>query len=142
MGVYVFDAELWCAPSPPDARRRLAARFRPRHPAGPLVSTQKLFAYPFVDENKKQTAYWRDIGTLDSYYEASMDLVAVEPVFNLYDKHWPLRTMIQQLPPPRRCSPRKSRAGRLGIVLDSIVSGRRDRQREPRRALRPRPGCA
>jgi glucose-1-phosphate adenylyltransferase len=122
MGVYVFDTETLVRALAVDARRDTRHDFG--HDILPsLVDTQKLFAYPFVDENKKQTAYWRDIGTLDSYYEASMDLVAVEPVFNLYDKNWPLRTMIQQLPPAKTVFAQEEPGGRLGIVLDSLISG-------------------
>ena len=100
-----------------------------------------------VDENKKETAYWRDIGTLDSYYEASMDLVAVEPVFNLYDKEWPIRTMMQPAAPAKTVFAQEEPGGRLGIVLDSLVSGgvivsggrverSRPRARGPRQLLR------
>ena len=51
-----------------------------------------MFAFPFRDENRKRDAYWRDVGTLDAYYEANMDLVAVDPLLNMYDEHWPIRT--------------------------------------------------
>ena len=57
-------------------------------------------AYDFVnekDENKKDMVYWRDVGTLEAYFEANLDLVAVTPIFNLYDQEWPLRTSA----PPR-----------------------------------------
>lgn len=122
MGIYVFETETLVRALAADARRDSRHDFG--HDILPsLVATQKLFAFPFVDENRKQKAYWRDIGTLDSYYEASMDLVAVEPVFNLYDKHWPLRTMIQQLPPAKTVFAQEEPGGRLGIVLDSIVGG-------------------
>ncbi len=122
MGVYVFETETLVRTLAADARRETKHDFG--HDILPsLVSTQKLFAYPFVDENKKQKAYWRDIGTLDSYYEASMDLVAVEPVFNLYDKVWPVRTMVQQLPPAKTVFAQEEPGGRLGIVLDSLISG-------------------
>ena len=122
MGVYVFETEALVRSLTADAGRDTRHDFG--HDILPsLVSTGKLFAYPFVDENKKQTAYWRDIGTLDSYYEASMDLVAVEPVFNLYDKHWPIRTMVQQLPPAKTVFAQEEPGGRLGIVLDSLISG-------------------
>jgi glucose-1-phosphate adenylyltransferase len=122
MGVYVFDTETLVRALAVDARRDTRHDFG--HDILPsLVDTEKLYAFPFVDENKKQTAYWRDIGTLDSYYEASMDLVAVEPVFNLYDKNWPLRTMIQQLPPAKTVFAQEEPGGRLGIVLDSLISG-------------------
>jgi len=122
MGVYVFETEALVRALAADARRDTRHDFG--HDILPgLVDTKKLYAYPFIDENKKQTAYWRDIGTLDSYYEASMDLVAVEPVFNLYDKNWPIRTMAQQLPPAKTVFAQEEPGGRLGIVLDSLVSG-------------------
>ena len=122
MGVYVFETETLVRALAADARRDTRHDFG--HDILPsLVDSEKLFAYPFVDENQKQTAYWRDIGTLDSYYEASMDLVAVEPIFNLYDKHWPIRTMMQQLPPAKTVFAQEEPGGRLGIVLDSLVSG-------------------
>jgi glucose-1-phosphate adenylyltransferase len=70
------------------------------------------------------TSYWRDIGTLDSYYEASMDLVAVSPSFNLYDTDWPIRTLQQQLPPAKTVFAQLERKeGRVGLVLDSILGG-------------------
>jgi glucose-1-phosphate adenylyltransferase len=122
MGVYVFETEALVRALAADARRDTRHDFG--HDILPaLVDTKKLYAYPFIDENKKQTAYWRDIGTLDSYYDASMDLVAVEPVFNLYDKNWPIRTMAQQLPPAKTVFAQEEPGGRLGIVLDSLVSG-------------------
>ncbi len=122
MGVYVFDTETLVRALAVDARRES------RHDFGynilpALVDTKKVFAYSFIDENKKETAYWRDVGTLDSYYDASMDLVAVEPVFNLHDKNWPIRTMAQQLPPAKTVFAQEEPGGRLGIVLDSLVSG-------------------
>jgi glucose-1-phosphate adenylyltransferase len=122
MGVYVFDTETLVRALTVDARRETRHDFG--HDILPaLVDTEKLYAFPFVDENRKETAYWRDIGTLDSYYDASMDLVAVEPVFNLYDKEWPIRTMVQQLPPAKTVFAQEEPGGRLGIVLDSLVSG-------------------
>jgi glucose-1-phosphate adenylyltransferase len=122
MGVYVFDTESLVRSLTADARRESRHDFG--HDILPsLVDTGKLDAYSFIDENKKGTAYWRDIGTLDSYYEASMDLVAVEPVFNLYDRNWPIRTMAQQLPPAKTVFAQEEPGGRLGIVLDSLISG-------------------
>ena len=122
MGVYVFETETLVRALAADARQESRHDFG--HDILPsLVATGKIFADPFVDENKKETRYWRDIGTLDSYYEASMDLVAVEPVFNLYDKTWPLRTMAAHLPPAKTVFAQEEPGGRLGIVLDSLVSG-------------------
>ena len=80
---------------------------------------ERVYAYLFWDENKKESKYWRDVGTLDAYYEASMDLVQVDPVFNLYDPDWPLRTYQPQFPPAKFVF---DEDGRRGHALDSLVS--------------------
>ena len=122
MGVYVFETQALVRALAADAKQDTKHDFG--HDILPsLVDTKKLFAFPFVDENRKQSMYWRDIGTLDSYYEASMDLVAVDPTFNLYDKFWPIRTMAQQLPPAKTVFAQEEPGGRLGIVLDSMLCG-------------------
>jgi len=76
-----------------------------------------------VDENRKSVKYWRDIGTIDSYYEASMDLVSVEPVFNLYDRSWPIRTYVGPHPPAKMVfAQTPEEGGRRGEALDSLVA--------------------
>jgi len=84
-----------------------------------MVGRDKVFAYPFEDENKKPIKYWRDIGTLEAYWEANMDLLAVDPLFNLYDKDWPIRTFQEQFPPVKTVL---SNGGMRGMALDSLVS--------------------
>jgi glucose-1-phosphate adenylyltransferase len=79
----------------------------------------KVMAFPFRDRNSGAVKYWRDIGTLDSYFEAHMDLVAVSPVFNLYDTEWPIRTFQHQRPPAKTVFRDEDRKGE---VLDSLVS--------------------
>jgi glucose-1-phosphate adenylyltransferase len=79
----------------------------------------KVLAYDFVDENKKEIRYWRDIGTLDAYYEANMDLVSVTPVFNLYDEEWPLRTYLPQYPPAKFVFAEEGR--RMGVSINSMI---------------------
>jgi len=76
-----------------------------------------------IDENKKEEQYWRDIGTIDAYYEANMDLVQVDPTFNLYDKDWPIRTYQEQFPPLKTVHSGEVIAGRVGLALDSLISG-------------------
>lgn len=76
-----------------------------------------------IDENKKEARYWRDIGTIDAYYEANMDLIQVDPTFNLYDKEWPIRTFQEQFPPAKTVFAGEEITGRVGLALDSIVSG-------------------
>jgi len=122
MGVYCFETESLVEAivedAPQDSSHDFGHDILPR-----LVRSGKLLAYPFVDENRKQTLYWRDIGTIDSYYEASMDLVAVDPIFNLYDPEWPLRSLPRQLPPAKTVFAQEEPGGRLGTVLDSILCG-------------------
>jgi glucose-1-phosphate adenylyltransferase len=79
----------------------------------PVYSTR------FYDENKKEAKYWRDIGTLDAYFEANMDLCHVNPEFNLYDPDWPLRTYQPQAPPAKFVFADPTRCGH---ALDSIIS--------------------
>jgi glucose-1-phosphate adenylyltransferase len=83
-------------------------------------------AYKFVDENKKPEPYWIDIGTIDSYYAASMDLINVNPHFNLYDSDWRLRAQQQQFPPAKTVSHEGERVGRAvnSLISDgTIISG-------------------
>jgi glucose-1-phosphate adenylyltransferase len=82
----------------------------------------KVAVFNFIDENKHQAQYWRDIGTIDAYYEANMDLVDIDPVFNLYDKDWPIRTYQEQFPPAKTVFAGEEIAGRVGLVLDSMIS--------------------
>jgi len=77
-------------------------------------------AYDFVDINAKQARYWRDVGTLDAYYDANMDLVDVTPQLNLYDSRWPIRTRVLQQPPAKFVFAQEGR--RMGVAVDSIVS--------------------
>jgi glucose-1-phosphate adenylyltransferase len=122
MGVYCFETESLVRALCTDARQESRHDFG--HNILPnLVGSEKVYAYPFVDENRKQMLYWRDIGTLDAYYAASMDLVSVDPVFNLYDRDWPLRTVPHQLPPAKTVFAQEEPGGRIGLALDSILSG-------------------
>jgi glucose-1-phosphate adenylyltransferase len=119
MGIYIFDTEVLVRELVRDAEEDTSHDFGkdiiPR-----LVSQgERVSAYLFWDENKKESKYWRDVGTLDAYYEASMDLVHVDPVFNLYDPEWPMRTYQPQLPPAKFVF---SYDGRTGRAMDSIVS--------------------
>ena len=66
-----------------------------------MLGRVKMHAFNFVDENKQKALYWRDVGTLDAYYEANMDVAGVTPIFNLYDKSWPMRTRAYQYPPAK-----------------------------------------
>ncbi len=87
-----------------------------------MLEKRKVYAYHFVDENQTAQPYWRDIGTMDAYYEANMDFISVSPQFNLYDKHWPIRTYQLQLPPVKMVFADEGKRARRGQALDSLVS--------------------
>ena len=91
-----------------------------------VKQNRDVYAYKFIDENKKWQPYWKDIGTIDSYYAASLDLINVIPEFNLYDLSWPIRTYQYQFPPAKTVSHEGERVGRgiNSLICDgSIVSG-------------------
>jgi len=121
MGIYVSSARFLFEQLCLDATRP-GSRHDFGHDIIPsLIDTHRVFAYPFIDENRKTEAYWRDVGTLDTYYEANMDLVAVDPLLNMYDEEWPIRTYQPNLPPPKFVFAERGTGGRCGQALDSIV---------------------
>ncbi|MFQ5809022.1 MAG: glucose-1-phosphate adenylyltransferase [Armatimonadota bacterium] len=119
MGVYVFTTEVLVRAVIEDARRDTQHDFG-RNIVPALVGARRVFAYDFRDERTGEPVYWRDIGSLDSYYEANMDLVAVEPKFNLYDEEWPVRTQMTQCPPAKTVL---FTSNPNAAVIDSLVSG-------------------
>jgi glucose-1-phosphate adenylyltransferase len=84
-----------------------------------LIQTVKVCAYPFEDD-RSRSAYWRDVGTLDAYYQANMDLISADPEYDLHDGRWPLRTMTASLPPARFVS--GGSPERAGAAADSLIS--------------------
>ena len=119
MGIYIFDTEVLVRELIRDAEEPTSHDFGkdilPRLVAG----GERVYAYLFWDENKKESKYWRDVGTLDAYYDASMDLIQVDPVFNLYDPDWPLRAYQPQFPPAKFVFDEE---GRRGSAVQSLVS--------------------
>ena len=86
-----------------------------------VVDTHDVHAFPFRDENRKRDAYWRDVGTIDAYFEANMDLVEVDPQLNLYDEQWPIRTHHPAYPPPKFVFAGEGPDARRGEATDSLV---------------------
>ena len=125
MGVYVFETQALVRSVVEDARRPTQHDFG-RNIIPAMVPSSRVFAFRFVDKNNKEQKYWRDIGTLDSYFEASMDLVQVTPLFNLYDKEWPIRAYPAFDPPAKMvfAGDPLSQDGeqRIGVALDSLVA--------------------
>jgi glucose-1-phosphate adenylyltransferase len=124
MGIYIFPTrllfELLCEDAAqPASDHDFGRNIIPRM----IEAGQKVYAYRFRDENRKAIPYWRDVGTLDAYFQANMDLITVDPVLNLYDSAWPIRTFHPQLPPPKFIFSAEGPPGqaRRGEAHDSIV---------------------
>ncbi len=119
MGIYIFNTQTLVQLLRRNAEEPTSSHDFGRDIVPRAIEKYQVFSYDFIDENKKEM-YWRDVGTLDAYYEANMDLVAVTPVFNLYDDQWPIRTYQRQYPPAKFVFAQEGR--RMGIAVDSIVS--------------------
>ena len=122
MGIYLFRTSAIRKFLMADAQESGAHDFG-RNIIPRMIEEQRVYAFKFQDANKKAVQYWRDIGTLDAYWEANMDLVAVDPQFNLYDHDWPIRTYQGQFPPAKFVFSQDYQGGRMGVALDSIVCG-------------------
>jgi glucose-1-phosphate adenylyltransferase len=119
MGIYIFDTDVLVRELTRDAEEDTSHDFGRDVIPKLMGAGERVYAYLFWDENKKEAKYWRDVGTLDAYYEASMDLIQVDPIFNLYDPDWPMRTYQPQFPPAKFVF---SEDGRRGRATDSMVS--------------------
>lgn len=122
MGIYVFNAnflfeQLCKDATQPDSQHDFGKNIIPS-----LINSHLVQAYPFHDKNTGHSYYWRDVGTLDAFFEANMDLIAVHPELNLYDETWPIRTYQPQSPPPKFVFADPSGSNpRMGQALDSMI---------------------
>jgi glucose-1-phosphate adenylyltransferase len=118
MGIYVFNTEIMVKRLIEDARSDSAHDFGkdiiPR-----MTGMDQVFAFDFRLGDRGGTGYWRDVGTIDAYLEANMDLVSVSPQLNLYDPQWPILTYQPPSPPAKTVW---AEEGRVGAVLNSIIS--------------------
>ena len=122
MGIYLFRTKVLREYLVADAKEGSAHDFG-KNIIPRMIQERRVYAFKFDDANKKAVKYWRDIGTLDAYWEANMDLVSVDPQFNLYDSEWPIRTYQGQFPPAKFVFAQDYQGGRMGVALDSIVCG-------------------
>lgn len=120
MGIYVFKTDVLLRALHEDAQRSDSSHDFGKDVIPRCLQQCRVIAYDYRDLNAKQARYWRDVGTLDAYYEANMDLVDVVPEFNLYDQRWPIRTKVTQQPPAKFVFAQEGR--RMGVAVDSIVS--------------------
>jgi len=121
MGIYLFNTDVLLTALHQDAQDPESSHDFGKDVLPRQIEKTRVVAYDFRDINAKQVRYWRDVGTLDAYYEANMDLVAVTPEFNLYDQRWPIRTKVTQQPPAKFVFAAQE-GRRMGVALDSVVS--------------------
>ena len=140
MGIYVFKAQVLIDLLKKDDRSDFGKHLLPG-----ILKTHRVMAYPYRRENKirdmiaytdtkgmrrekmvesiRDSGYWRDVGNLDSYWNANMDLTGVDPYFNMYGRHWPIRTFQRQYPPVKTVFARESGPKpRVGRAFDSLVA--------------------
>ena len=122
MGIYVFKAQVLYKLLQEDDHDQKSSHDFGRDIIPKSLGKYKTLAFNFIDENKKQSKYWRDVGTIDAYYQANMDLVSVTPLLNLYDSDWPIHTAIPQVPPPKFVFAGGEQKDRIGTAMDSMVS--------------------
>jgi glucose-1-phosphate adenylyltransferase len=120
MGIYVFNREFLL-----DTLRKDAANPESEHDFGndiipASIENCRVFAYPFHNVKTRAQSYWRDVGTVDAYFRANLELIYVHPELNLYDEEWPIWTYQEQLPPAKFVL---DESGRVGMATNSMVSG-------------------
>lgn len=121
MGVYVFNTPDLVRLLSEDARTDSDHDFGKNIIPGMVSRGLPVYAYRFRDPATDGTAYWRDIGTIDSYFEANLDLVEAEPPFDLYDPDWPIQTRIYAAPPARTIHAVEE-TNRIGMATDSLLA--------------------
>jgi glucose-1-phosphate adenylyltransferase len=120
MGIYVIGTEFLRNTLERDAADPRSAHDFGRNIIPEAVANRRVFAYPFEDVETKAQRYWRDVGTVDAYYSANMELIYVSPELNLYDADWPIWTYQQQVPSAKFILDEERRRG---LAINSMVAG-------------------
>lgn len=120
MGIYVVNAEFLYEQLKQDSVSSSSSHDFGKDIIPSLIQTHQLFAYRFRDVQKGEQPYWRDVGTVDAFWEANMELVSISPELNMYDENWPIWTYQEQLPPAKFVFDDDDRRG---MAVDSMVSG-------------------
>jgi len=123
MGIYIFNAKFLFEQLERDALTKGSARDFGKDIIPHIVPRYRVFAHRFADScvgSEHHRPYWRDVGTIDAYWEANMEMTKVTPELNLYDKDWPIWTYQEQLPPAKFVF---DDDGRRGMAIDSLISG-------------------
>jgi glucose-1-phosphate adenylyltransferase len=120
MGIYVFDAEFLIEQLLQDAGNEFSSHDFGKDIIPAVLEKCTVMSYPFVDVQTGEQSYWRDVGTVDAFWKANLELIGVTPELNLYDSHWPIWTYQEQLPPAKFVF---DETDRCGMAVDSMVSG-------------------
>lgn len=126
MGSYLFNTEALVREVKRDARDAESAHDFGKNILTSMVPRAKVYAYDFATNvvpgmEEKERGYWRDVGEIDTYYESNMDLVSIDPTFNLYNQRWPIYSA-QSVAPPAKFIFQDTKKGRIGQAHDSLVS--------------------
>ena len=120
MGIYVFNRDFLFETLVRDADTPNSSHDFGKDIIPTAIQKYRVFAYPFNDPDSGEQSYWRDVGTVDAFWEANLELIGVTPELNLYDEEWPIWTHQEQLPPAKFIF---NEADRCGMAVDSLVSG-------------------
>jgi len=120
MGIYVFSTDFLCQTLEEDSANPASSHDFGKDVIPSLIESARVMAYPFRTVQEGRPVYWRDVGTIDAFWKANIELVAVTPELNLYDQDWPIWTYQEQLPPAKFVL---DEDGRRGMAVDSMVSG-------------------
>jgi glucose-1-phosphate adenylyltransferase len=120
MGIYVFNTRLLEKLLVEDAADSASQHDFGKNVIPQAIGTRQVFAYPFQDVKTRAQSYWRDVGTIDAYYEANVELVNVDPELNIYDREWPIWTYQVHSPPAKFVLDEDDRRG---MAINSVVSG-------------------
>lgn len=124
MGIYIFRRDFLLERLCQDATQPDSFRDFGRNIIPSIIDHSRVQAFPFLDPDTREPGYWRDVGTLDAYFEANMDLVSPSPNLNLYSTEWPLRTCMLPDPPPKfvfNTPAQNALPARVGQAHDSLV---------------------
>ena len=120
MGIYVFNKDFLIEQLIKDADSTSSSHDFGKDIIPSVIKSYRAFAYPFRDASTEKLGYWRDVGTVDAFWEANLELTTVTPDLNLYDQDWPIWTYQEQLPPAKFIFDDE---GRRGMAISSMVSG-------------------
>lgn len=120
MGIYIFKRDYLIEQLIIDADQQGSSHDFGHDIIPSVIQQDRVYAYPFIDAMNNKQAYWRDVGTIDNYWRANLELIGITPELNLYDKHWPIWTYQEQVPPAKFVF---NEDMRRGMAVDSMISG-------------------